>query len=219
MILLVIAASYIALQLKLKGFERDMRVYLLERGVADEEIVSIEAHWSHLPTYPVIVKLSQEPQRGYLFKPDEQRKGHFVLIDSRPPQMLYTDDPLEPKRSLMRDTAYLEAYGFADIQPVQDPDSYVLTADTAPSAPYRDYWAAQNVDPALLYNQTIHTYQYAADHPDIRRKLGLKPDDKLWAYVIVAGDLARGGYLTVETASGERNVGGVYSLKGETADE
>lgn len=219
LVFIFVVVAYTSLQLRLRGFERDMRAYLLERGVAEQEIVSVKASLSSLPTYPVIVKLSQEPERGHLFKPDSTRKGNFLLIDDLPPQLPYTDDPSEPERPAMRDTAYLEAYGFSEIRPFQDLGSYILTAEKAAESPFRDYWALQKVDPSLYYGQAVHTHQYVVEHPGIRQKLGLPADATLYACVMVVGDLARGGYLNSETASGERPTGIGYSLKGETLDE
>ncbi|OWA34262.1 hypothetical protein B9G55_18250 [Saccharibacillus sp. O16] len=219
MVFFFAAVAYTSLQLRLRGFERDMRAYLLERGVTEQEIVSVKASLSSLPTYPVIVKLSQEPERGYLFTPDSRHQGNFLLIDDLPPQLPYTDDPLEPERPAMRDKAYLEAYGFSNIQPFQDLGSYILTAEKAAESPYREYWALQKVDPSLYYGQAVHTHQYVVEHPGIRKKLGLSADTTLYACVMVVGDLARGGYLHSGTVSGERPTGSGYSLRGETIEK
>jgi len=69
--ILLAAALYVLLQFKLNGFERDMRLYLVDRGVAESEIVGIEAKRSMLPTYPVFVRFAHDPDRVYTFKPDE----------------------------------------------------------------------------------------------------------------------------------------------------
>lgn len=87
--LLTAAVWYFSLQMKLRDFERDMHVYLIEQGVAESEIVGIEAKRSMLPTYPVFVRFVHDPERVYTFAADEAGQGSFRLLDSRiPPQLV-----------------------------------------------------------------------------------------------------------------------------------
>ncbi|MEJ8306457.1 hypothetical protein [Saccharibacillus sacchari] len=192
---LLVAILSLLLQLKLNGFERDMRIYLTDRGVAESEIVEIEAKRSMLPTYPVYVRFAHDPDRAYMFKPDEEAPRNFVLLESRIPPQLVDREAQNAEYS-----AFLEAYGFTYVKRLGMTDSSVLAENAAASKLLQAYRSVSENDSASLYGQRVHTYKFSVDHPQLRKQWGLQDQDQMEAYLMKVGDLVRGGYVEVREA-------------------
>ncbi|GGN98614.1 hypothetical protein [Saccharibacillus kuerlensis] len=197
-VLLTATTLFIALQFKLHGLERDMRIYLIEQGVAEKEILHIEARRSKLPTYPVLVTLSHRPDQPYMFKPDEEKRGEFVLIGSAlPPQLI--DREAQTKRYI----AYLQARGFTDIKHLGTTDSALMEKGEAVWELAQQYWTVPEANPQSFEGQRAYTYKFNVEHPTIRESLGLHAEDRLNAYLTLIGDQVRMGYFNVQYVAAE----------------
>lgn len=212
---LLAAFLYLLLQLKLNGFERDTRLYLADRGVAESEIVEIEVKRSMLPTYAVFVRFAHDPDRAYTFKPDEEQPGNFVLLSTAPPQLV------DREAQNTEYTAFLEAHGFTDVKRLGMTDSSVLAENAAASKLLQSYRSVSESDPASLYGQRVDTYKFSVDHPQLRKRLGLRDRDRLDAYLMKVGDVVRGGYVEVREvpAAGQtKPEPRRYTLRGDAAE-
>jgi len=210
-----VAVSYTALMFKLHGFERDMRLYLIAQGVDESEILSIEAKRSMLPTYPVSVVFEHDPERSYMFKPDETEKGQFVLLDSRIPPQLVDREAQNAEYA-----AYLEAYGFTDAKRLGMTDSSVLAEGEKAAELLRTSRGESETDMSALNGQRVNTYKFSVDHPELREQLSLSEKDKIDAYLIKIGTLVRGGYVEVRRSSSDgqnHTQPERYTLRGEPA--
>lgn len=210
------AVLYLLLQLKLDGFERDMRIYLTDRGVAESEIVGIEAKRSMLPTYPVYVRFDHDQNRAYVFKPDEEQPGNFILLESRIPPQLVDREAQNAEYA-----AFLEAYGFTDVKRLGMTDSSVLAENAAASKLLQSYRSAPEADSAALYGQRVNTYKFSVDHPQLRKQLNLQDQDQIDAYLMKVGDLVRGGYVEVREAQATEQTppkNKRYTLRGDAAE-
>lgn len=213
---LLAATIYLLLQLKLNGFERDMRMYLTDRGVAESEIAGIEAKRSMLPTYPVYVRFDHDPNRAYMFKPDEERPGNFILLESRIPPQLVDREAQNAEYA-----AFLEAYGFTDVKRLGMTDSSVLAENADASKLLQSYRSVPEADPTALYGQRVNTYKFSVDHPQLRKQLGLDEQDQMDAYLMKVGDLVRGGYVEVREARATEQTqpkNKRYTLRGDAAE-
>lgn len=212
---LLAAALYLLLQLKLDGFERDMRLYLTDRGVAESEIVGIEAKRSMLPTYPVFVRFAHDPDRAYTFKPDEEQPGNFLLLSTTPPQLV------DREAQNAEYAAFLQAYGFTDVKRLGMTDSSVLAEHAAASKLLQSYRSVSEHNPASLYGQRVNTYKFSVDHPQLRKQLGLQAQDQMDAYLMKVGDLVRGGYVEVrkaQAAGQKKSETKRYTLRGDAVE-
>lgn len=79
-ILLSVAGVYTALQIKFRALERSLENYLItEQGYKKSDILSIEASYSKMPQYPVIVYFKDKPNVPYLFT--DRNSNRWVQLD------------------------------------------------------------------------------------------------------------------------------------------
>jgi len=139
-----------------------------------------------------------------------------VLLDSRIPPQLVDREAQNAEYA-----AFLEAYGFTDVNKLGMTDSSLLAANAEASKLLRSYRSSAEADLASLYGQRVNTYKFSADHPQLRKQLSLQDQDRIHVYLMKVGDLVRGGYMEVREAKADRRTqpkNKRYTLRGDAAE-